>query len=153
MATRDDEDDRKLREQVEKAKPGFVPVRKVRGAPNEPAAPVNSGTPDTPALKSKAEELSDRTGSEGAAQSTEALRKKFLPGLADENPDDAPTPRARSRSRSSERSGATSSSPEIKGNPRIVNVRSTRGADSDEGVPPKDLQIVLDDEGPIGESS
>jgi hypothetical protein len=149
MAKRDDDDDRKLRERVEKAKPGFVPVRKVRGAANEPAAPVNSGTPDTPVLKSKAEALSDRTGSEDAAQSTEALRRKFLPGLGDDNPDDAPNRRARS----SGRSRATSSSPEIKGTPRIVNVRSTRGADSDEGVPPKDLQIVLDDEGPIGESS
>ena len=145
MQRRSDEENRRLREQVEKAKPGFIPVRQVSDAPNEPAAPVNSGTPDTPVLKSKAEKLTGRTDSGDADQSTDELRRKFLPDRGDNPGGDAAPEGARPHRRSS--------SPEIKGNPQIVSVRPTRGADSDEGVPPKDLQMVMDDEGQIGESS
>ncbi len=145
MQRRSDEENRKLREQVEKAKPGFIPVRQVRDAPNEPAVPVNSGTPDTPVLKAKAQKLTGLADSGDVDQSTDALRRKFLPDRGDNPEGDAVPGRAGSNRRSS--------SPEIKGKPQIVSVRPTRGADSDEGVPPKDVQMVMDDEGQIGESS
>jgi len=146
MQRRSDEEERKLREQVEKAKPGFIPVRQVRDAPNEPAAPVNSGTPDTSVLKAKAQEFTRLADSSDVDQSTDALRRKFLPDRGDDNPGRAAASRgAKPNSRSS--------AAEVKGNPQIVTVRPTRGADSDEGVPPKDIQMVMDDEGQIGESS
>jgi hypothetical protein len=145
MSKRSDAEECKLTEQVAKAKPGFIPVRQVRGAPTQPAAPVNSGTPDTPVLRAKPDRFRDRTESSDAGSSTDALRKKFLPG------GDAGNPGPDSPKRGGRR--AKRSSPEVKGNPRIVSVRPTRGADTDEGVPPKDLQLVMDDEGQIGESS
>lgn len=139
----DEQVEKELMEQVAKAKPGFVPVRQVRGHRNSPKTEVNSGTPDTHVLKEKSQQLQERSSDE--VPSTASLRRKFLQGPdSDDLRPDAPA-------YGNPQKGVAP--PVVKGNPRIVSVRPTRGADSDEGVPPKDLQIVMDDEGQIGESS
>jgi hypothetical protein len=136
-----DEDERKLEEQVARVKPGFAPVRKSPRAKDEPATHVNAGTPDTAVLRAKSEKLRDVSSD---STSTDALRAKFLPDLntANQASDSAPG-----------RDATKPSAPEVKGRPRIVTIRPTRDADSDEGIPPKDIQLVMDDEGAIGESS
>lgn len=144
MSKRSDEDERKLTEQVAKAKPGFVPVRKARDDSSGPAAPLDAGTPDTPTLRQKSANLRGQLPDNDLATSTDALLKKFLPDVASDSGDDAPRRRG---------NNPKAAAPDVKGNPRIVSVRPTRDADSDEGIPPKDLQIVMDDEGQIGESS
>lgn len=127
MSKRSEKEDR---EQVDKAKPGFIPVAKTRGSRKGPAAKLDGGTPDTPELRSKSEEL----------------LKKFLPDAGSDH-------RTAGRARGVSAKPTEPASAKVKGQPRIVSVRPRQAPDSDEGVPPKDLQVVMDDEGQIGESS
>jgi hypothetical protein len=137
-----DEDSKKVADEldsvVRQVKPGFEVVPKTRGPAN--ACRPTMGTPDVSVLHSKARALGIRGRSaeadaEEAAMSekTDSLMQKYLKkgsGSAD-----APATASKSRG-------------------RILNVRPTdEDTISEDERAPKDLRVVVDDKGKLGESS
>jgi hypothetical protein len=139
----DTSSDADLERMIQQVKPGFAVVRSSTAAPSAPLKRVATlSTPDLTTLRRKGRALGVRPEpSEEQApmdDRTASLMKKFLKSDPRKIQVDAPR--------------ATSAEPRQRG--RIVSVRPDNQQDADASeAAPKDVQVVFDKKGPLGESS